>query len=130
MNSANDQAQPRRVSGVGWSAGLGGWLAAAVGIVSGLTQSVQVLLLLLHVEGHEPGGIMVKTRRDAVPHFPNLVDYRITLSLSHCDLPNSSRRTPTLTPKDRHGSPTKVNRLTTKLSRVMREEFEHASVSE
>ena len=38
--SLSDQAQPRRVSGVGWSAGLGGWLAAVSDILCGLTESL------------------------------------------------------------------------------------------
>ena len=41
----NDQAQPRRVSGVGWSGGLGGRQATAYGILCGFSQSVLVLLL-------------------------------------------------------------------------------------
>ena len=86
----NDQAQPRRVSGVGWSAGLGGLLTAAFDILCGLTQSILVLLLHLYVEGHEPGDIMVKTRGDLVSHFPDLVDYRIALSLFHPALVSSS----------------------------------------
>ena len=62
--------QPRHVSGVGWSAVLSAWLLAAFGILCGLTRSALVLLLYLHVEGHESGGIMAKTRRDAVvSHF-------------------------------------------------------------
>ena len=60
---ANDQAQPRRVSGVGWSDGLGGWLAAASDILCDLTQSLLVLLLHIHVEGHKPGGARAKAHR-------------------------------------------------------------------
>ena len=102
LSCLTTKLSPRRVSGVGWSAGLGGWLAAASDILCSPTQRVLVLLLRLHVEGHEPNGIMVKMRRHAVSHFPSLGDYRTMLSLSQRDLPSSFWRTPTLASKSIH----------------------------
>ena len=45
-----DQAQPRHVSSVGWSAGSGGQLTAALAIRCGLAELVLALLLLFDVE--------------------------------------------------------------------------------
>ena len=73
----NDQAQPRRVSGVGRSAGLGGRLATSTGIFSVLTQSVLVPLLHLHVERNHSHRNTVKTRQDTVSYL-DLINYRIT----------------------------------------------------
>ena len=62
----------------------------------GVNQSILVLLLHLHIKGHQLYGIMIKTRRDAVPYFPDLVDDRIIQVLFHRSLQGVPAESPML----------------------------------
>ena len=79
----------------------GGWLVPSPRTLCGANQSILVLLLHLHVKGHQLCGIMLKTCRDAVPHFPDLVDDRITKVLFHRYLQGVPGESPTLARRDR-----------------------------